>query len=70
MRTLIKNTTVVTSNASRAVLHDAAIVIDGDVIAGIGPTPDLLRQFRDAEIVEGKPKSSWIPREDVRQRWV
>jgi cytosine/adenosine deaminase-related metal-dependent hydrolase len=57
MRTLIKNTTVVTSNASRAVLHDAAIVIDGDVIAGIGPTPDLLRQFRDAEIVEGRSRA-------------
>ena len=36
MRTLIKNTTVVTSNTARTIHHDAAIVIDGDVIAAVG----------------------------------
>jgi cytosine/adenosine deaminase-related metal-dependent hydrolase len=57
MRTLIRNTTVVTSDASRTVHHDAALVIDGDVIAGIGPTPELLRQFPDAEIVDGRSRA-------------
>jgi len=57
MQTLIRNTTVVTSDASRTVHHDAAIVIDGDVIAGIGPTPELLRQFPDAEIVDGRSRA-------------
>jgi cytosine/adenosine deaminase-related metal-dependent hydrolase len=57
MQTLIRNTTVVTSDASRTVHHDAAIVIDGDVIAGIGPTPELLRQFPAAEIVDGRSRA-------------
>ena len=34
---LIRNATVVTMNASREVLRDADVLIDGDRIASVGP---------------------------------
>jgi 5-methylthioadenosine/S-adenosylhomocysteine deaminase len=57
VRTLIKNTTVVTSDATGTVHHDAALVIDGDVIAAIGPTQDVTRQFREADVIDGRGKA-------------
>jgi 5-methylthioadenosine/S-adenosylhomocysteine deaminase len=57
VRTLIRNTTAVTSNVARTIHHDAAIAIDGDVIAAIGPTPDLLREFPGAEVVDGRGRA-------------
>lgn len=57
MRTLIKSATIVTSDAARTIQHDAAIVIDGDVIAAIGPTPELVARFPDADVVNGKGRA-------------
>ena len=57
MQTLIKNATIVTSHAARSVLHDAAIVIDDDVIAAIGSSMDLSKQFKDADVVDARDRA-------------
>jgi len=57
MQTLIKNATIVTSHPARSVLHDAAIVIDDDVIAAIGSSMDLSKQFKDADVVDARDRA-------------
>src|SRR5579864_108377 len=57
MQILIKNATIVTSHAARSVLHDAAIVIDDDVIAAIGSSMDLSKQFKDADVVDARDRA-------------
>jgi len=55
--TAIRDTTVVTSDAARTVHHEAAIVVDGDRIAAIGPTAEIDRRFPHAERVDGRGKA-------------
>src|SRR6476620_6906826 len=40
-----------------AVLNDAALVVEGNTIAAIGPTDDILRQYPRAEVYEGRGKA-------------
>ena len=46
-----------TADDARTVHHDASIAIDGDTIAAIGATPDLQRQFPDADVVNGRGRA-------------
>ena len=57
MRTVIHNTAIVTSDDNRTVYYDAAIAIDGDRIAAVGPSHALLARFPDAERIDGRGKA-------------
>jgi 5-methylthioadenosine/S-adenosylhomocysteine deaminase len=50
-QTIIHDTTVVTGDESGCVLHGAAIVVDGERIAAVGPTAQMLAQYPEAERV-------------------
>jgi 5-methylthioadenosine/S-adenosylhomocysteine deaminase len=52
--TVIHDTTVVTVDATGALHHDAALVVDGPRIAAIGPTATTLARFPAAERVDGR----------------
>ncbi len=54
-RTLITNAVVVTMNDAHDVHFDGAIAIEGDRVAAIGPSADVLARFRDgARILDAK----------------
>ena len=57
MTTVFTQTTIVTADAGRTVLHERALAVDGDVIAAIGPTDDLLRAYPQAEVYNGRGKA-------------
>ena len=57
MPIVIRDTTVVTSDAARTVHHDASLVVDADRIVAIGPTEDIDRRYPGAERVEGRGKA-------------
>jgi len=51
------HTTVVTNDAERRTLLDVSLAVQGDRIAAIGDTDDILAQFPDAEIYDGRRKA-------------
>lgn len=51
------HTTVVTGDANRAAIKDVALAVKGNYIAAIGPTETVVKQFPDAEIIEGRNKA-------------
>ncbi|MEZ4945425.1 MAG: amidohydrolase family protein [Cyclobacteriaceae bacterium] len=51
------HTTVVTGDANRAALKDVALAVKGNTISAIGPTDEILKQFPDAEVIDGKNKA-------------
>jgi cytosine/adenosine deaminase-related metal-dependent hydrolase len=57
MPIVIRDATVVTSDAARTVHHDASIVVDADRIVAIGPTEELDRHYPSAERVDGRGKA-------------
>ena len=57
MALVIRNTTIVTSDAARTVHHDASIVVDADRIVAIGPAAEVDRAWPGAERVEGRGKA-------------
>src|SRR5262252_750486 len=57
MALVIRNTTIVTSDAARTVHRDAAIVVDADRIVAIGPAAEIDRAWPGAERVEGRGKA-------------
>ena len=57
MALMIRDTTLVTSNAARTVHHHASIVVDADRIVAIGPTEAIDRQHPGAERVDGRGKA-------------
>jgi 5-methylthioadenosine/S-adenosylhomocysteine deaminase len=57
MTTVFTQTTIVTADADRTVLHERSLAVDGDVIAAIGPTEDLLRAYPQAEVYDGRGKA-------------
>ena len=57
MPIVIRDTTVVTSDAARTVHHDASIVVDADRIVAIGPTEEIDRRYPGAERVDGRGKA-------------
>jgi len=54
---LIRDATVITCDAQRAILRNAAIVIQGDRIAAIGSGDDLAGRFSGAEVIDGRGKA-------------
>src|SRR5262245_62724627 len=57
MTLVIRNTTIVTSDAARTVHHDGSIVVDADRIVAIGPAGEIDRAWPGAERVEGRGKA-------------
>jgi 5-methylthioadenosine/S-adenosylhomocysteine deaminase len=57
MQTMIHNTTIVTADDTCAVQYDAAIVVEADRIAAIGPTAELLARYPTAERIDGRGKA-------------
>ena len=55
MRTLIRQTTVITSHTEPEILEDADVVIDGQVFTYVGPRQDWQE---DAGIIDRRGKSS------------
>lgn len=51
------HTTIVTGDANRAPLKDMALAVKGNTIAGIGPTDSILKEFPDAEVIDGRHKA-------------
>jgi 5-methylthioadenosine/S-adenosylhomocysteine deaminase len=54
---LITDTIVVTCDDADRVLANAAVLVDGDRIAAVGPSGDLHARHPDAEIVDGRGKA-------------
>ena len=65
MTTIIANATIVTGNAARDVLYDAAIAVSGDRIVSIGPTGEVRQAYPDVEVVEGRGKAVPLTDESV-----
>jgi 5-methylthioadenosine/S-adenosylhomocysteine deaminase len=57
VHTIIHNTTIVTADDACTVYDDAAIVIEGDRIAALGPTAELLAHYPSAERIDGRGKA-------------
>ena len=57
MQTLIHHTTIVTADDTCAVHDDAAIVIEAERIAAIGPTDELVARYPGAERIDGRGKA-------------
>jgi 5-methylthioadenosine/S-adenosylhomocysteine deaminase len=57
MPIVIRDTTVVTSDAARTVHHNASLVVDADRIVAIGPADEIDRRFLAAERVDGRGKA-------------
>jgi len=51
------HTTVITNDAQRRSLSDVALAVQGDRIAAIGDTDEVLAQFPGAEIYDGRRKA-------------
>ncbi len=51
------HTTVVTGDANRAALKDVALAVQDNTIAAIGPTDVVLKQFPNAEVIDGRRKA-------------
>ncbi|MGI6659578.1 MAG: amidohydrolase [Dethiobacteraceae bacterium] len=54
MRTLIRQTTVITSHTEPEILEDADVVIDGQVFTYVGPRQDWQEDF--SQIIDGRGK--------------
>ncbi|MBL7502153.1 amidohydrolase family protein [Frankia sp. CNm7] len=52
--TIISGALVVTMDAERRVISDGAVAIDGDTIAAVGKTADVLAAFGARELVDGR----------------
>jgi 5-methylthioadenosine/S-adenosylhomocysteine deaminase len=56
MTTVIHHTAIVTGNRDSSVHFDAAIAIENDLIAAVGPTDEVLARFPSAESINGRGK--------------
>ena len=57
MTIVIHNTTVITADAGRHVLYDAALAINGDRIVDLGPSDKITSKYKDAEHINGRGKA-------------
>jgi 5-methylthioadenosine/S-adenosylhomocysteine deaminase len=57
MALLIRDTTVITCDAERRILTRAAVAVEGDRIAALGPSDELARRYPQAEVVDGRGKA-------------
>lgn len=56
MTSVIHNAAIVTVDDNDSVHYDSAIAIEGNRIAALGPTEDILRRYPDAERIDGTNK--------------
>ena len=56
MTTVIHHTTIVTGDRDPSLHFDAAIAIENDLIAAIGPTDEIRARFQNAESIDGRDK--------------
>jgi len=54
---VFSNTTIVTNDSERRTLRDMALAVQGNRIAAIGDTPEVMAQFPDAEVYDGSRKA-------------
>lgn len=57
MTTVFTHATVVTVDAGQTVLHDAALAVEADKIAAIGPSETVLAAYPQAEVYNGRGKA-------------
>jgi 5-methylthioadenosine/S-adenosylhomocysteine deaminase len=57
MQTIIHHTTFVTADDACTVQYNAALVVEADRIAAIGPTDELLARYPTTECVDGRGKA-------------
>ena len=57
METIIGNATIVTGDPARTVLYDSALAVRGSEIVALGPTQQVVSQFSDAEVINGRGKA-------------
>src|ERR1044072_5665684 len=57
MVTVIRDAIVVTVDPKDTIHYDAAVAIDGDRIAAVGPSADSVARYPGAEVVDGKGKA-------------
>jgi len=55
--TVFTHTTVVTNDPDRRTLRDVALAVEGDVIAAIGDTDELLERYPQAAVYDGRRKA-------------
>ncbi|MCI5105905.1 MAG: twin-arginine translocation signal domain-containing protein, partial [Pseudomonadales bacterium] len=53
---IFTHTTVVSNDAERRTLKDVALAVDNGLIAAIGDTDEVLAQFPQAEVYDGRRK--------------
>ena len=53
---LITNTTIVTCDAGRGIHYNAAIAVEGERIAEVGPSAEIESKFSNAERIDGRGK--------------
>jgi len=56
MTTVIHHTTVVTGDRDPSIHFNAAIAIENDLIAAMGPSDEVMVRFPNAEGVDGRGK--------------
>jgi cytosine/adenosine deaminase-related metal-dependent hydrolase len=56
MTTVIHHTTIVTGERDPSIHFNAAIAIENDLIAAIGPTDEIMARFPNAESIDGRCK--------------
>jgi len=56
MTTVIHHTTIITGDREPSILFNAAIAIENDLIAAIGPTDEVMARFASAECIDGRGK--------------
>ncbi len=57
LKTVIKNTTVVTGNSGRDVIYDGAVAIDEDKILSVGPSSEIEAAHAEAATIDGRGKA-------------
>ena len=50
---IIKHVWIVTMDEERRIFRDGAIAVKGDRITGVGPSPDILQNFRADTVIDG-----------------
>ena len=56
MTTVIHHTTIVTGDRDPSIHFTAAIAIEDNLIAAIGPSDEVMARFPNAEVVDGRGK--------------
>ena len=56
MTTVIHHTTIITGDREPSILFNAAIAVENDLIAAVGPNDEIMAHFSNADVVDGRNK--------------